>query len=1562
MIPEKITVAPMSGQSDSTVNITVDSYSGRGSYPPRELFCYTADDTAHDMIEIEQTGKQEFIEVYEPLSHSVDALGETVIIEGKSNSMGLYIKGGTSDLTYRLYVNGNLIDGWNGGFIPGDPGADNEYSYKIEVTVNENRSESSRNWNLYITNGININTGYIIISQAAGVKTYDYVVIDSFTYSPNTVSAAGGTSSPSLSYHQNWGWNGSIDNGGVITSGASVSYSGTNVNTSTGVVTVPSKGTVVSNITTASTPKVTVILNGKTATSTYTVSQEKNIIISGSFTELSAPFKYDMIPASGGTSAPKLVGPSSFERVWTYSSGATYSDEEICPTGYTWSYKNTGYSIASNLNGFTINTTTGVVSAPSRGTVIGNQWNSDVISVIETVTLTPAAGYEYANTVVQSYTVTSTCAQEKNVPVSMAINQEYPGFVYSPSTIPASGGVSTRSTSTKYDLTYTSGESLTAIHVTFTDPEGVTAISSASYTVQQASAGAEIDLTNFTKVTWENRGTVTGAARSVIVRRNYTIKVTISSTYGGGTLTASDYCDATSTQSANTVSYGDITISGTPSVSDIPASGGNRNSATGLTASQAVSYSSGSSTTQNVPISYTTVTAASLGTTLKARTQVGTMVATATANGKTATKSIAVYQARNTITAFTVDFIFSYPKTTLSVSGETVNRTLNDFGYNVTFSSGSTAHERSGVANLSPSYVETYSMTASTGWSINSSTGAVTVSALPQGDSSRVSGTISGVGAITLKDNVNNVTLSNNKTYTYGTLLQTGNVVVSTQLIITRSGNPATGWVDPDAWDSIPAKTAFLQIYGIKRYTYTDGTTSDVVVVNLTVADGLTSNVDWVLSWKNGGYQVASRSTVIGNARTGELWWEADGLESNHLSFTQVGNYVTAVTPVTTVTYSKTVPASGGNVTPSRGTTYTLTFTSESTLTSAPASTYGTLTTSYSYSGSATTGFSSPNSSTGVLTVSSRGTTTGNARNSGVVTQTATVAFVHASAYSAGDTVTGTATDTDYATQLANAVTDTEYQNYSVSITADETVLPASGGTVLLSWAASRQVRYKYTSGSYSSWTTQALTPTISGSATGFTRNGNTVTATSRGTVLGDVRNVTYTATYDSYSDSVTISQSKNIILSCSFTDKGALRYDMIPAKGGSSPRILTGSNYYDRVWTYSSGATYNDKANCPTGYTWAFKSNGYTLASNLNGFTINTTNGTVSAPSRGTTVGSQWNSDTITFSETVVLTPASGYEYAEVITYTYSSTATCAQEENVIVSSNITYGSWNLTISLDRYDTSTSPCPASGGTATVNASAYRTRTQNNTYTSESTSQESLSNETATPTLTISGEGATLSGNTVTWENRTYYPGDIRQATITATISTSTKSVISYQQENDYDYSDQSYLKYYRIDQGDWVLYNNEVIQIPASSTGTNLYADFAFVVYAVFTSGYVGRLYNDIPDTISDEIYSYFGFAWYAYYAGTTDGFYLDDIYWDYVDNDELYAMVSWIVPVNTKPTSLSIIFGVDDMNTETIEWYGLQAGVPYTLTVSPESVTLNSSGDAQAVEITSNDSWTIT
>lgn len=111
-------------------------------------------------------------------------------------------------------------------------------------------------------------------------------------------------------------------------------------------------------------------------------------------------------------------------------------------------------------------------------------------------------------------------------------------------------------------------------------------------------------------------------------------------------------------QSAGYRTYSEITVSG-GAVSDIPASGGTRSSFT-----TAPSYSQtwgwngsttgGGTVTSGASISYgTAVSAGSLGTTVKSRTQVGTLTGTLSLNGKTKSVSVPVYQSANEFTGYT---------------------------------------------------------------------------------------------------------------------------------------------------------------------------------------------------------------------------------------------------------------------------------------------------------------------------------------------------------------------------------------------------------------------------------------------------------------------------------------------------------------------------------------------------------------------------------------------------------------------------------------------------------------------------------------------------------------------------------------------------------------------------------------------------------------------------------------------------------------------------------------------------------------------------------------------
>ena len=102
----------------------------------------------------------------------------------------------------------------------------------------------------------------LTIRQSAGTKTYGPITITNFTYP--VVSASGESLYPNLSYSQTYGYNGATTGGGTITSGASITYSGTNVDARTGTVTAPSLGANATNgDTLLTTSNVSVIMNGK---------------------------------------------------------------------------------------------------------------------------------------------------------------------------------------------------------------------------------------------------------------------------------------------------------------------------------------------------------------------------------------------------------------------------------------------------------------------------------------------------------------------------------------------------------------------------------------------------------------------------------------------------------------------------------------------------------------------------------------------------------------------------------------------------------------------------------------------------------------------------------------------------------------------------------------------------------------------------------------------------------------------------------------------------------------------------------------------------------------------------------------------------------------------------------------------------------------------------------------------------------------------------------------------------------------------------------------------------
>ena len=158
-------------------------------------------------------------------------------------------------------------------------------------------------------------------------------------------------------------------------------------------------------------------------------------------------------------------------------------------------------------------------------------------------------------------------------------------------------------------------------------------------------------------------------------------------------------------------------------------------------------------------------------------------------------------------------------------------------------------------------------------------------------------------------------------------------------------------------------------------------------------------------------------------------------------------------------------------------------------------------------------------------------------------------------------------------TQSAGEIT---YGAWTVTISANPTTIAAAGGTSTLTYSAMRNV---LTNGTVTG--TEKATPTISGSATGFTRSGTTVTAANN--TSASSRSVTYTATHGGKSATCTVTQSagsKQYGSWSAWTVSVSANPTTIARTGGTS--TITASATRTRTWTWNgvsgSGGTESEK------------------------------------------------------------------------------------------------------------------------------------------------------------------------------------------------------------------------------------------------------------------------------------------------------------------------------------------------------------------------------------------------
>ena len=251
---------------------------------------------------------------------------------------------------------------------------DPDSSEILEMTIPENKTESSRGFNYIWTQDESNKKQNYTVTQAAGVKTYGTPTL--YLGNIADIPASGGTAAtPTYTYSQLWGWNGKTNDGGTISSGASVVWS-ENISGS-------NLGTTVKARTKLGSRTLTVTLNGKSGSASIDIYQAENKITNttqGAW-EVSISANPSTFTEQGGTS--QISASARAPRTNHWSSGATNaaSDATGTPT----------LSIPTAVTGFSLSGTTLTVAenttANQRSVVV----RATMDTVYKEVTVTQSA-------------------------------------------------------------------------------------------------------------------------------------------------------------------------------------------------------------------------------------------------------------------------------------------------------------------------------------------------------------------------------------------------------------------------------------------------------------------------------------------------------------------------------------------------------------------------------------------------------------------------------------------------------------------------------------------------------------------------------------------------------------------------------------------------------------------------------------------------------------------------------------------------------------------------------------------------------------------------------------------------------------------------------------------------------------------------------------------------------------------------------------------------------------------------------------------------------------------
>lgn len=225
----------------------------------------------------------------------------------------------------------------------------------------ENKSESSRSYTDTLTQAESGKKLTPVLSQAAGVKTYGTPTV--YLGSIADIPASGGTAAtPTYTYSQLWGWNGKTNDGGTISSGASVVWS-ENISGS-------NLGTTAKARTKLGSRTLTVTLNGKSGNASIDIYQAENKItnVTQGTWVVSISANPSTFTEQGGTSQISASARASRTNHWSSGATSAASDATGTPT-LSIPTASTGFSLSGTTLTVAENTTANQRSVVVRATM-----------------------------------------------------------------------------------------------------------------------------------------------------------------------------------------------------------------------------------------------------------------------------------------------------------------------------------------------------------------------------------------------------------------------------------------------------------------------------------------------------------------------------------------------------------------------------------------------------------------------------------------------------------------------------------------------------------------------------------------------------------------------------------------------------------------------------------------------------------------------------------------------------------------------------------------------------------------------------------------------------------------------------------------------------------------------------------------------------------------------------------------------------------------------------------------------------------------------------------------